>query len=275
MTGYHMPTAVRRPRSRTFAILLVCLLTAPALAQAGGGNIDTELRRLFVKSFDFFTILLIIGSIVSVAVIIQCIWEVRSRNIVPAPSAETILRLARFGRWSELRDYVNREDDSMLARITRAAMDSPGADRTAIREAAELAAGEESSRWFRKVEPLNIIGNLGPLLGLAGTVWGMIIAFTTLTAGGGQADPNALAGGIAKALFHTLLGLLLAVPSLLVFGFYRNIVDKHCTRAMALAGDVVELLPESPEARGVVTHIEQSDAASSNRPAAPQPTVAG
>ncbi len=242
----------------------VLMLAAPALAQGTGApatDIDSELRRLFVKSFDLFTILLILGSIVSVAVIIQCIWEIRRKNIVPPHAAETISRLAKFGRWGELRDYVTREDDSMLARIVRTALDSPGNDRSAVREAAELAAGEESARWFRKVEPLNVIGNLGPLLGLAGTVWGMIIAFTTLTAGGGQADPNALAGGIAKALFHTLLGLLLAVPSLLTFGLYRTFIDKHCTRAMGIAGDVVEQLPESPAERGVAARVEHPGAA--------------
>lgn len=266
MTGTNNSTRGRRRIAGVVAVCLLLSVALPALAQTGasGSEIDSELRRLFVKSFDLFTILLVIGSIVSVAVIIQCVWEVRRRNIVPAAPAETVLRLARFGRWSELRDYVTREDDSMLSRVVRAALDSPGTDRSAIREAAELAAGEESARWFRKIEPLNIIGNLGPLLGLAGTVWGMIIAFTTLTAGGGQADPNALAGGIAKALFHTLLGLLLAVPSLLTFGFYRSIVDKHCTRAMAVAGEVVESLPESPETRGVATRLEPA-------PAAPRP----
>lgn len=270
MTGTNNSTCVRRRLAGAAAVCLVLGVAAPMLAQTGasGSEIDSELRRLFVKSFDLFTILLVIGSIVSVAVIIQCVWEVRRRNIVPAAPAETVLRLARFGRWSELRDYVSREDDSMLSRVVRAALDSPGTDRAAIREAAELAAGEESARWFRKIEPLNIIGNLGPLLGLAGTVWGMIIAFTTLTAGGGQADPNALAGGIAKALFHTLLGLLLAVPSLLTFGFYRSITDKHCTRAMAVAGEVVEMLPESPEARGVATRLEQPPAAARPAPRA-------
>lgn len=255
----------------------VLVAALPALAQgtnppAAPPPLDSELRRLFVKSFDAFTIILVLGSVVSVAVIIQCVWEIRRRNIVPVAPAETILRLARFARWGELRDYVAREDDSMISRIVRAGLDSPGRDRSAIREAAELAAGEETARWFRKLEPLNIIGNLGPLLGLAGTVWGMIIAFTTLTAGGGQADPNALAGGIAKALFHTLLGLLLAVPSLLTFGFYRNSVDKHCTRAMALAGEVIEMLPESPEARGVVVRLEEAGAA--RPPARPEPVGA-
>lgn len=248
------------PRSMRWAILALAAVLAPAAAclaqDAPAADIDAELRRLFVKSFDLFTILLVVGSIVSVAVIIQCIWEIREKNIIPSHAAEAIARLARFGRWGELRDYVNREDDSLISRVVRAALDSPGSDRTAIRETAELAAAEETARWFRKIEPLNVIGNLGPLLGLAGTVWGMIIAFTTLTAGGGQADPNALAGGIAKALFHTLLGLLLAVPSLLTFGLYRNTVDKHCTRAMALAGNVVEMLPESPEQRGVAARVD-------------------
>jgi hypothetical protein len=77
----------------------------------------------------------------------------------------------------------------------------------------------------------------------------MIIAFTSLGEGGGQANPGTLALGISKALFHTLLGLLLAVPSLLVFGWYRTVIDRHCTRAMAIAAEIVEMLPESPDER--------------------------
>lgn len=257
----------RKIRLVAAAVMLAVVSGAHGQTGAGGSSIDAELRDLFIKSFDFFTILLVLGSIVSVAVIIQCVWEIRRKNIAPPHAAETITRLAKFGRWSELRDYVSREDDSFLARTVKAGLDSPGSDRRAIREAAEIAAGEESARWFRKIEPLNVIGNLGPLLGLAGTVWGMIIAFTTLTAGGGQADPNALAGGIAKALFHTLLGLLLAVPSLLTFGLYRSTIDKHCTRAMALAGDVVELLPESPTERGLASRTEQPAPTTASAPA--------
>lgn len=131
----------------------------------------------------------------------------------------------------------------MVSKIVRAAINVPVSDKNALREAAELAASEESGRWFRKLEPLNVIGNLGPLLGLAGTVWGMIIAFAALGESGGQANPAVLSLGISKALFHTLLGLMLAVPCLTVFGFYRQIVDRLCTRAMVQGADLVELLP--------------------------------
>jgi biopolymer transport protein ExbB len=94
------------------------------------------------------------------------------------------------------------------------------------------------------IEPLNVIGNLGPLIGLAGTVWGMILAFNSLGETAGQAGPTDLSLGISKALFHTLLGLCLAIPCLLTFGLYRSVVDRHCTRGVAIASDVIDRLSE-------------------------------
>lgn len=220
---------------------------------AAGGAVEATrvtLPQLFMKSFDLFTVLLVIGSIVGWTIIIKSMIEIRRTNIAPAEPEQIIVNLCRQQRWGELRTFVS-EDDAMVSRIVRAAMDSPGDDMNALREAAELAASEESSQWFRKLEPLNVIGNLGPLLGLAGTVYGMIIAFAELGRSGGQANPATLSEGIAKALFHTLLGLLLAVPCLTVFGFYRSMVDRLCTRAIVVASNLVEMLPASSGARGV------------------------
>jgi biopolymer transport protein ExbB len=134
------------------------------------------------------------------------------------------------------------EDDSLVAAAIRAALGRP-ASRATMREAAEMATSENIATWFRRIEPLNIIGNLAPLVGLAGTVWGMIIAFTSLGMAGGHAGPADLSLGISKALFHTLLGLCLAIPCLVVFGFYRGIIDRHCTRGMVIASELVEKLP--------------------------------
>jgi biopolymer transport protein ExbB len=150
--------------------------------------------------------------------------------------------MIRNGRFGELKGYVE-QDQSFPSRVLRAAL-SQGTTRESMREAAELTASELVAGWFRKVEPLNVIGNLGPLIGLAGTVWGMILAFTSLGQSGGQAGPADLSLGISKALFHTLLGLCLAIPCLVVFGFYRSVIDRHCTRAMVVAAEMVEKLPE-------------------------------
>lgn len=234
------------------------------------------LRELFLQSFDLFTILLVIGSLAGWTIIIICLIEIRKSNICPDEPAQIITQLARGGRWGDLRAFV-AEDDAMVSRVVRAGLNAPGDDMNSVRESAELAASEEASRWFRKIEPLNVIGNLGPLLGLAGTVWGMIIAFAALGQTGGQASPATLSLGISKALFHTLLGLLLAVPCLTVFGFYRSQVDRLCTRAMATAAELIELLPADPRTRGATqatTSTAQRPTAmpqQQGQPAAPRP----
>ena len=209
-----------------------------------------SLMSLFLESVDLFTVLLVSGSLAAWTIIIVCLIDVRKAKIAPEEPARIIDQLARTEppRWSDLRQFVN-EDDALVCKIVRAAMNAPTSDKNAMREAAELSASEEVAKWFRRLEPLNVIGNLGPLLGLAGTVWGMIIAFAALGESGGQANPATLSLGISKALFHTLLGLMLAVPCLLVFGFFRQIVDKHCTRVMVQASDLVELLPTDARVR--------------------------
>lgn len=245
--------------------------TTPTLPAAGEKPTADKvtLWSLFSQSFDVFTILLVVGSLAGWTLIIICLIEVRKVNIAPDEPARLIGDLARTQRYAELRQYVN-EDDAMVCKSVAAAMNSPVSDKNAMREAAELAASEESSRWFRKIEPLNVIGNLGPLLGLAGTVWGMIIAFAALGESGGQANPATLSLGISKALFHTLLGLMLAVPCMTVFGFYRSMVDKLCTRAMVQAADLVELLPADARVR----LGDGGQAARSGPAAAPRPATA-
>jgi biopolymer transport protein ExbB len=246
---------------------------APAATSTTGSTQAGEkksLMSLFWESTDLFTVLLVTGSLAAWTIIIVSIIEIRKSRIAPEEPSRIIDQLARGDRperWTELRQFVN-EDDALVCRIVRAAVNTPTSDRNAMREAAEMAASEESAKWFRKIEPLNIIGNMGPLLGLAGTVWGMIIAFAALSAAGGQANPASLSLGISKALFHTLLGLMLAVPCLLVFGFFRQIVDKHCTRVMVEAADLVELLPADARVRLGVAQPAPNGA----RPAAaPQP----
>src|SRR5262249_11624134 len=75
-----------------------------------------------------------------------------------------------------------------------------------------------------------------------GTVYGMILAFTSLGEAGGQTQAANLSLGISKALFHTLLGLCLAIPCLAVFGVYRSLVDRICTRGMLVASELLETM---------------------------------
>ncbi|MFG0283153.1 MAG: MotA/TolQ/ExbB proton channel family protein [Phycisphaerales bacterium JB039] len=219
-----------------FACAVLLAAPAPALAQEPG-----SVWGLFRQSFDLFTVLLVAGSVGVVWVSYLCALDLRERRILPEASLARMSELVRGGRRAELVSFVS-SDSSFPARVLQAALDAEAHDAESIRETAEIAASEQCARWFRRVEPLSLIGNLGPLIGLAGTVWGMILAFTELGATAGAAGPEELAPGIAKALFHTLLGLMLAIPALGLFGLFRARADRICNRGLRVSGDLVERL---------------------------------
>ena len=149
---------------------------------------------------------------------------------------------------------------------------------SSMKEAMETAIGEQTAERFRSIEFLNIIGNLGPLLGLTGTVLGMIEAFNDMRNSGGNASPDKLAGGIARALAHTFLGLFLAVPCLACFGVLRTIVDRLTVRASLVCEELLLMVkPQEskpaggPPAAGGPPRAPGMPAPVMRKPAAPAP----
>jgi biopolymer transport protein ExbB len=108
---------------------------------------------------------------------------------------------------------------------------------SAVEKAMEDAAAEQSARLFRKIEYLSVIGTLAPMLGLLGTVWGMILAFMEFEA---KANPQVsdLAPAIYKALVTTLFGLGVAVPAVAAFAYFRNRIDELVAETSLLAEHV-------------------------------------
>ena len=99
------------------------------------------------------------------------------------------------------------------------------------RSAVEEAGEDHTGKLYRKTEILNVIGSISPMLGLTGTVLGMIEAFNTIASRDGMARPEELAGGIGQALITTLLGLVVAIPTMVAFSFFRNKIDSLVAEA--------------------------------------------
>lgn len=99
------------------------------------------------------------------------------------------------------------------------------------RSAVEEAGEDQVGRLYRQTEVLNVIGAIAPMLGLTGTVLGMIEAFNTIASREGMARPEELAGGIGQALITTLLGLVVAIPTMVAFSFFRNKIDSIVSEA--------------------------------------------
>jgi len=211
------------------------------LAQTEGGA--TSVWSLFSESFDFFSVILVLGSLIAVMLIARVVMDCRASIIAPKALPKRLRENLATGNTPEI-ERALVDDDSIVGAAVQSAWRVRSKGHSAMRDAAEIAASNACSRWTRPLDMLRIIGELGPLIGLAGTVWGMILAFVRLGQAGGSAGPTDLSLGISKALFHTLLGLVLAVPCLLVYGFYRSIVEKHCNQAMGDAGELVDMIPE-------------------------------
>ncbi|MBL0920673.1 MAG: MotA/TolQ/ExbB proton channel family protein [Phycisphaerales bacterium] len=211
-------------------------------AGAGAPSEGSALMSLFWASADVFTGVIVLGSFLAVAVIVRSLLEIRASVIMPAESVDEIRKKINRADWTGLRQFVET-DEAFPSRVLSAAMGATRG-RASARDAAELTASEEAARWFRRIEMLNVLGHLGPLLGLVGTVYGMILAFAALGQTGGQAGPGELSLGISKALFHTFLGLMLAIPALFAYGWLRTAVDRICTRAMVLSAELVDSLPD-------------------------------
>lgn len=216
---------------------------AAHVAAGGSGESLGRVMGLFWDSADVFTGLIVLGSFVAVAIIVRAVIEARESVVLPRGSVDALRARVGRGDWAGVRQFVDT-DGSFVSVVLGAALRPQRGGRQGAREAAELAASEECAKWFRRIEMLNVIGHLGPLLGLVGTVYGMILAFAALGEGGGQAGPGELSLGISKALFHTFLGLLLAIPSLLAYGYFRGAVDRICTRAMNVSAELFEGLPD-------------------------------
>lgn len=98
---------------------------------------------------------------------------------------------------------------------------------------------------LRKIEWLNIIGNVAPMIGLFGTVWGMIEAFNRIVQAQGQPEPERLADAISIALVTTLWGLFTAIPALAAYGSLRNRIDAITAETSVTAEALIERM-ETP-----------------------------
>jgi biopolymer transport protein ExbB len=210
------------------------------------------------------------GSLVTIALIVEHFLIVRQVTIAPG---EQVRRAKQLIERRDFRDCLERmrKSSTFFARVMTASLQHARHGFEAMHDAALEKSGELSGQMFRKVEYMNIIGNLGPLLGLLGTVYGMIIAFNALGQSGGVAgtDAGGLAVGISLALVNTLLGLGLAIVGLGFFGVCRNRVDSLTVQATVQVLDLLEYFRPAPATTPSVGAVRAPLSASSPRPAMP------
>ncbi len=164
---------------------------------------------------------IIFCSVVALAVFIERIWILRRRNIIPDEFVRSVEDLVRKQKISEAL-FLAQGDSSSIGRIFFAGLKNAGRGLWLVKEAIEERGDREAISLEKRIGILSTVANLAPLLGLLGTVSGMIRSFNVISLEG-TGNPAHLAGGIAEALITTAAGLCVAIPILVC---HRILKDK-------------------------------------------------
>jgi biopolymer transport protein ExbB len=167
---------------------------------------------------------LILASVLALALIIERSLALRREKILPATLLADVV-----ASWSKRqmspRAIVELEQHSPLGRVLAAALRNDHATREGAKQQVEAAGAVVANRLSKNLTLLGSIGSLAPLLGLLGTVVGMITIFASQQSGG--SNPQELARGISVALYATAFGIIVAVPAVLMYRHYRRLVDDY------------------------------------------------
>jgi biopolymer transport protein ExbB len=183
---------------------------------------------------------IVLASIVAAAIFLERLWTLQSKRVLPAELTQKVWR------WVEQRQIQDKhiaalQQNSPLGKILAAGLMNRNRDRTVIRESIEDTGRHVVHELERFIGTLGTIASLTPLMGLLGTVLGMIRTFNAITTAG-IGNPASLAGGIAEALITTAAGLTVAIPALLAYKYLRARVQALVVQMEKEAMKLVETI---------------------------------
>ena len=162
-------------------------------------------------------------SIVAAAILLERLWTLQERRVIPAELRVKVWKLVESGQLNE-RHIAALAANSALGQILAAGLSNRHRPREFIKEAIEDTGRHVVHELERFLNMLGTIAAVSPLMGLLGTVTGIIVAFNAITHTG-IGDPKVLSGGIGQALITTAAGLIVAIPSLMGYRYLRGRVD--------------------------------------------------
>jgi biopolymer transport protein ExbB len=204
------------------------MLPPPLLAAAEGFS---TLAR-FIRDGGPPMLLIIACSITSVTIVILKGIQLRNRVLFPAHVEEEIRKIERYAVKGDISPLQNilEADGSVAAQLGIIAISGKHETREENNEACETAAREIVHRLETGVPMLEVIVTIAPLIGLLGTIMGLVVVFRGLGTSAQEADTSEIAKGIAIALNTTIAGLLVAVPTVIAHGYFSRKLDAISVR---------------------------------------------
>jgi biopolymer transport protein ExbB len=175
--------------------------------------------------------LVLIGlSLTAAYLVFDNLMLIRKPNLIPDGLSDDVRRLVTEGHVTQAQ-AASKEQPSFLSFVLLHGLAEIEGGWSEIEKAMEDATAEQAARLFRRIEYLSVIGNIAPMVGLLGTVTGMLLAFKQVADTEGNAGAAQLADGIYQALVTTVVGLIIAIPALGAFALFRSRVDQLVAEA--------------------------------------------
>jgi biopolymer transport protein ExbB len=216
--------------------------TAPAAAEGTAPPTNRNLLQWAIHASGPIGGFLLLLSIYFTALVIRLFMEFRVSEAVPVALVDKLEAAIRDKKFQDAYD-VCKDNDSFLARLVRTGIANLPSGRTEAKEAMQAVSEEMVTLLEMKISYLAIIGTLGPMIGLVGTIMGMIMSFQEIAnSQGAQVRPEKVAEGISTALFITLEGVSLSVPAIFFFAFFRNRIAQMSMEASRVADRTINSL---------------------------------
>ncbi len=219
------------------------------------GSSGARVERTFLRQFVFsggpiVWFILLPLSVVTCHLSLGYCVSIRRSRLLPKSFGSFIIKRIRTHGCGDLAEHLSLNRDMVSTAISRAVMYLRGSGeqihlQLQLQNVVSESLQEQTLKLIRKIEWLNIIGNISPMIGLFGTVFGMIKLFNSIVISGGSPHPAQMADGISVALVTTFWGLLIAIPSLGIHSIFRNNIESLASEAAVEAEMIIVEIKKS------------------------------
>lgn len=219
---------------------------APETADSAKAQPRTLTLAIMIQQGGWILYVIMGLGVVALALALYLLFTVTSRRETPPTLSKRARAQLREG---DLRGAYQMCEgrDELLARILRAGLQMADHDRFVIQEAMESEGERGAANLWQRISYLNNIGTIAPLLGLLGTVWGMMQAFSSIAFDDSQVKSIVVAYSVSTAMITTAAGLIIAIPAMAIYYYLRGRVVKIIAEIEAEATEFVELISRSRE----------------------------
>lgn len=242
---------------RTILIALLILVGFPGMALAADpASVDSwKLLSMFEKG-GVMMYPILFSSVLMLGIAIERLYNLRRKNVINSDFLENVRNQWDWKDIKKTLQLCNSYDNS-LSRILKVGVLRVGGKLDEIERAIEGAGQHEASLMNSNLRVLGAVANITPMMGLLGTVFGMIKAFNVISLSG-TGNPGLVASGISEALITTAAGMVVGIPALALYHYFRGKIDRYVFEMEEISFQLIEELsydgiqkakPETPSSR--------------------------